>query len=127
MDIGAFLGIALLAVVLLSVLRRSRPELAVLLSMVVGIIIFLRLVGRLRELVGVFEFLAAKAQINMLYLETVFRVMGVAYLTGFGAQICRDAGEGTLALKLELAGKIIILFLAVPVMVAIMEMVLRVL
>lgn len=127
MDIGAFLGIALLAVVLLSVLRQSRPELAVLLSMVVGIIIFLRLVGRLRELVGVFEFLAAKAQINMLYLETVFRVMGVAYLTGFGAQICRDAGEGTLALKLELAGKIIILFLAVPVMVAIMEMVLRVL
>jgi len=127
LDIGAFLGIALLAVVLLSVLRRSRPELAVLLSMVVGIIIFLRLVGRLRELVGVFEFLAAKAQINMLYLETVFRVMGVAYLTGFGAQICRDAGEGTLALKLELAGKIIILFLAVPVMVAIMEMVLRVL
>src|SRR5690606_15123907 len=106
---------------------QSRPELAVLLSVAAGIIIFLRIAGHLRELVGVFEFLAAKAQINMVYLETVFRVMGVAYLTGFSAQICRDAGEGALALKLELAGKIIILFLAVPVMVAIMEMVLRIL
>ncbi len=127
MDTGAFLGIALLAVVLLSVLRQSRPELAVLLSVAAGIIIFLRVAGYLRELVEVFAFLAAKAQINTVYLETVFRVMGVAYLTGFSAQICRDAGEGALALKLELAGKIIILFLAVPVMVAIMEMVLRIL
>jgi len=54
-------------------------------------------------------------------------VMGVAYLAGFGAQICRDAGESSLGIKLELAGKIIILFLAVPIMVAIMEMILRLL
>ncbi|NLY88030.1 MAG: hypothetical protein GX085_00145 [Firmicutes bacterium] len=41
--------------------------------------------------------------------------------------MCRDAGEGALALKLEMAGKVIILFLAVPVLVAILESVLRML
>ena len=64
----------------------------------------MRLIGPLQELVRTFEYLAAQAQINLVYLQTVFRVMGVAYLTGFTAQICRDAGEGALALKLEMAG-----------------------
>lgn len=127
MDIGVFLGIVLLAVTFLSLLRQTRPELAVLLSVAAGVIIFLRLAGYLQELVRTFEFLATQARINLLYLQTVFKVMGVAYLTGFGAQICKDAGEGALALKLELAGKVIILFLAVPVLVAILETVLRIL
>ncbi len=126
MDILLFLGISLVAVILLTLLRQELPEFAVLLSTVVGIIILLKLMGRLMELIRAFEYLAAKAQINEVYLETLFKVMGVAYLAGFGGQICRDAGEGALALKLELAGKIIILFLAVPIMVAILEMVLRI-
>ena len=127
MEILPFLGVTLIAVVLLNLLRRNSPEMAVLLSIVVGVMIFLRLVGRLTELVDAFSFLALRAKINQLHLQTVFKVMGVAYLTGFGAQICKDAGEGGLGLKLEMAGKIIILFLAVPVMVAIIEMILRLL
>lgn len=127
MEILPFLGVTLIAVVLLNLLRRNSPEMAVLLSIVVGVIIFLRLVGCLTELVDAFSFLALRAKINQLHLQTVFKVMGVAYLTGFGAQICKDAGEGGLGLKLEMAGKIIILFLAVPVMVAIIEMILRLL
>lgn len=127
MEILPFLGMTLIAVVLLNLLRRDSPEMAVILSIVAGVMIFLRLVGRLTELVDAFNFLALRAKIDHLHLQTVLRVMGVAYLAGFGAQICKDAGESSLGLKLELAGKIIILFLAVPVMVAIMEMILRLL
>ncbi|HEY8345585.1 MAG TPA: stage III sporulation protein AD [Bacillota bacterium] len=127
MEILPFLGMALITVVLLSILRRDSPEMAVMLSIVAGVMIFLRLVGRLTELVEAFNYLALRAKIDYLPLQTVLRVMGVAYLAGFGAQICKDAGESSLGLKLELAGKIVILFLAVPVMVAIMEMILRLL
>ena len=126
MDILFYLGLCLVTLVLLVVLRQDRKEFAVMCSMVVGIIIFTRLSGRLAELISAFRYLAAQAQISQVYLETIFKVMGVAYLAGFGGQICRDAGEGALGLKLELAGKIIILFLALPVMVAILEMVLRI-
>jgi len=126
-EIIPLLGMTIITVVLITLLRQSRPEMALLLSVLVGVLVFLRLVGRLTELVEAFNFLASRANIDHLHLQTVFKVMGVAYLAGFGAQICKDAGEGALALKLELAGKIVILFLAIPVMVAIMEMVLRIL
>lgn len=126
MDILLFLGITLVSLVLITLLRRDYKEYAILLSTLVGAVIMLRLVGRLSELIAAFTYLAEKAQINADYLSTIFKVMGVAYLAGFGGQICRDAEENALALKLELAGKIIILFMAVPVMVAILEMVLRI-
>ncbi|NLM37645.1 MAG: stage III sporulation protein AD [Firmicutes bacterium] len=125
MDILVFFGITLAALIFITILRREYEEYAVLLSVLVGVIILLRLIGRLTELVRVFSYLAQKAQVQPDYLATIFKVMGVAYVAGFGAQICKDAGENALGLRLELAGKIIILFMAVPVMVAIFEMVLR--
>jgi stage III sporulation protein AD len=125
-DIFFFLGFTLVALIFITILRREYEEYAVLLSTIVGTLIVLRLIGRLKELISAFNYLAEKAQINADYLVLIFRVMGVAYVAGFGGQICRDANENALALKLEMAGKIIILFMAVPVMVAIMEMVLRI-
>jgi stage III sporulation protein AD len=125
-DIFFFLGITLVSLIFITILRREYEEYAVLLSMIVGTMIVSRLIGRLMDLIGAFTYLAEKAQINADYLSIIFRVMGVAYVAGFGGEICRDANENTLALKLEMAGKIIILFMAVPVMVAILEMVLRI-
>ncbi|HHT06609.1 MAG TPA: stage III sporulation protein AD [Hydrogenispora sp.] len=125
MDIFLFFGITLITLIFITILRREYEEYAVLLSALVGVVILLRLIGRLTELVQVFTYLAQKAQVQPDYLATIFKVMGVAYVAGFGAQICKDAGESALGLRLELAGKIIILFMAVPVMVAIFEMVLR--
>lgn len=125
MDIFLFFGITLITLIFITILRREYEEYAVLLSALVGVVILLRLIGRLTELVQVFTYLAQKAQVQPDYLATIFKVMGVAYVAGFGAQICKDADESALGLRLELAGKIIILFMAVPVMVAIFEMVLR--
>ena len=121
MDIFLFFGITLITLIFITILRREYEEYAVLLSALVGVVILLRLIGRLTELVQVFTYLAQKAQVQPDYLATIFKVMGVAYVAGFGAQICKDAGESALGLRLELAGKIIILFMAVPVMVAIFE------
>ncbi|MDD3749752.1 MAG: SpoIIIAC/SpoIIIAD family protein [Firmicutes bacterium] len=49
----------------------------------------------------------------------------MAYQPGFGAELCRDAGERATAGKLELAGKIIILITALPVLIAVLETVSR--
>ncbi|NLW59248.1 MAG: stage III sporulation protein AD [Firmicutes bacterium] len=125
MEILLFFGITLVSLIFIIILRREYEEYAVLLSALVGVVILLRLIGRLTELIQVFTYLAQKARVQPDYLATIFKVLGVAYLSGFGAQICKDAGESALGLRLELAGKIIILFMAVPVMVAIFEMVLR--
>ena len=67
---------------------------------------------------------AVGAGINLVYLQTLLRVIGIAYLAEFGAQVCRDAGEGSIASRIELAAKVIILVMAVPIVVEIMESIL---
>jgi len=68
--------------------------------------------------------MAVGAGINLTYLQTLLRIVGLAYLAEFGAQVCRDAGEGNIAARIEFAAKVIILVLAVPIIVAVMESIL---
>lgn len=64
---------------------------------------------------------------DLLYLNTVLRIVAIAYIAQFGAQICRDAGESAIGGKIELAGKIMIMFLAVPMLLVILDSVLQLL
>ena len=61
----------------------------------------------------------------MVYLNTLLKIMGIAYLAEFGSQICRDAGEGVIAGKVEFAGKLLILVMALPLLAAVLETILN--
>ncbi|GAF63800.1 stage III sporulation protein SpoIIIAD [Bacillus sp. TS-2] len=67
---------------------------------------------------------AEQANMNMIYLQTILKIIGVAYIAEFGAQIANDAGQAAIASKIELAGKILILVMAIPILTAVIEMVL---
>lgn len=115
------LGLALAAGVTLVVLRQQRPELALLLSVATGVILFTLVVGRLMAAVQAMEALSSRARVDVMYLGTVLKVIGIAYLTEFGSQVLTDAGERAVATKVEMAGKVLILLLAVPILVAILD------
>ena len=61
-----------------------------------------------------------------MHMNTLIKIMGVAYVAEYGAQICKDAGENSLGSKVELAGKLTILSLSVPVVLVILETLLRI-
>lgn len=127
MEILQFVGIGLVVAVFAVLLRQERPELAMLLVLVFGLSIFLVILIKLGAVITVFRDLTRRAQVDELYLTTLLKILGIAYITEFGAQICRDAGEGTVASKIEMAGKVLILVLALPIFTAIMEVIVRLL
>ncbi|UNC92554.1 stage III sporulation protein AD [Candidatus Contubernalis alkaliaceticus] len=121
MTIIQVVALGLLAAVFILILRESKPELAIFLSIAVGVIIFLSMMNYISSVLYILEELTIRADINLLYLNTLLKIIGIAYIAEFGAQVCRDAGEGTTASKIEFAGKIIILFLAIPLVVVVLE------
>ncbi|MCG9968514.1 stage III sporulation protein AD [Pelotomaculum terephthalicicum JT] len=125
MDIMQIVAIGLIATVLIVVVKSQRPELGVLLSLVAGIIIFLLVLGKIGSIMDVIMDLTARAEINMVYLGTILKIIGIAYIAEFGAQISRDAGESAVATKIEFAAKIMIMVLAVPMIVAVLQMLLK--
>lgn len=127
MSIMQVVALAVVAVVLIVVIRQERPELALQISMVVGLIILIFAVWKLSGLISVLEDLARRAELNMVFLGALLKIIGIAYVAEFGVQICKDAGENALAFKVELAGKVMILILAAPIIATVIETVTRLL
>lgn len=127
MSILQIAGIGITAALLAVVIKQHRPEMALLISLAAGAFLFFFVLGNITAVVSTIEQLAQRSNLNAIYLDTVLKVIGIAYIAEFGAQLCRDAGEGAIASKIELGGKILIMLLALPVLTALMEVILRIL
>lgn len=125
MEIWQIVGLALIVTVICVVLRQIRPEIALQLSILAGASIFILILSKIKVIVDLLQTLADQANISSYYLLIVLKIVGVAYLAEFGAQICRDAGESALATKIELAAKVGVIALAIPIIVAITESLVR--
>ena len=107
MEIGKIIAIGLVWTIFAVLLKKENPQLAMLLAAVTGILIFGIICVPLGRLIGLLRETAETAGVGDGYFAVVLKVIGIAYLTQFGAQLCADAGEGTVAAKIELAGKIV--------------------
>jgi len=122
----AVLGFALIVTILLVLLRKQHPEVAVLLGIAATALIMVALMKNISQILNVFETVALKSNLELKYLKLIIKIIGFAYLAGFGAQICKDAGEGGMASKIEFAGKIFILGMGLPVLVSLLELILKI-
>jgi len=126
-DILQIVGIAFLVTVLILVIREQKPMFAFLLAAFTGVSIFLALIGKIGMVITVLEQLADRSGIPSVYLKTMLKIIGIAYVAEFGAQIVRDAGLESIASKIEFAGKMLILVMAIPIVSVIVETVLNLL
>ena len=108
--IGALLCAAFLA----AVLRTHRPELAAGLSLLAGVLVTAAVVSRLSPLVTSLRRLTDQSGLSEDSLSLVLRAAGVCLVTQLAADTCRDAGESSLASKAELAGRFMLLVMALP-------------
>jgi len=125
MEIIAWVGFGVATALLALILRQHRPEMAMLLSIAAGLVLFATVVSKLGGIIQVMRGMADTALIPAGVLGLLLRVVGISYLTEFGAQLCRDAGEGSIAAKVEMGGRILVLILSVPVLLALMQMMLE--
>ncbi|MNW38181.1 Stage III sporulation protein AC/AD protein family protein [compost metagenome] len=127
MEMIQIVGLGLVATVLILVIKEQKPIFAFLIAASTGILIFLYIIGKIGGVIDVLEELAESSGIQMIYLKTILKIIGIAYIAEFGAQIVRDAGQESIASKIELAGKVLIMVLAIPIISIIIETVLKLL
>ncbi len=127
MEIIKIVGIGVVATVLIVILKDTRPEFTLFISLLTGVIIFTMILGELSYVIETLNTLARRVNIEFAYFSTILRIIGMAYIVEFGAQISRDAGEESIAMKIELGGKVLIMVLAIPILLALMELILKIL
>lgn len=127
MEILQIVGMGLVVTLLILIIRPQRPEIGMQLSLALAALIFFIVLGKIGVVLDLFTYMAEKASINQMYLSIILKIIGIAYIAEFGAQVCRDAGEGAVAGKIEFAGKILVMVLAVPIIAMVLDTVIKLL
>ena len=108
--------ISVITTLLSILLRQYRQELALCVSIAGGSVILLMLVPYIKDVLDGIDMIVSFADVDNNYISLIIRVISIAYITEFGAGVARDAGEGAIAMKVELGGKLVIFTLCLPVL-----------
>lgn len=103
------------------VLKEIQPSIALFIIIISSVIIFIVVVQKISLIIYVIKDLSVRASIPSIYMQTLLKIIGIAYITEIGSNIVKDAGMNALASKIELAGKLFILLLAIPIIKAVIE------
>lgn len=114
MDAVNIAGLAVVGTVLAVLLGQYKPEYRLFTSLITGTVILLAVIAGAAPL---FEELAALLEATQMpgdYLSILLKALGICFLTQLAADTCKDAGEGAIASKVEMAGKVLVLLLSLP-------------
>lgn len=108
-------GFGVLAAVLCAVVRRLKPESAVFVNIAAGLAILIFAAKTLAPSVVAVSELAETAGISGEFAEVLLKALAISYITSLSANVAADAGESALGAKLELAGRVSIAAISLPV------------
>ena len=127
MDIIKIIGIGLISLIIIIIIKQYRPEFAIYISIIAGVLIITFSLDKLTGIINILTTLSNKTGLNSEYLGILLKITGIAILTEFAVSICNDAGESAIATKVDLGGKVIIISISIPIIVALLELIIKIL
>lgn len=108
-------AIGIVGAILAMVVSEKRPEMAMMIGLAFGVMALVLIAGKAGAVLEMIDKSITGAGIDAKLMVPVFKVTGMAYITQFSVDACRDAGQTAIASKIEIAGKILMLAVAVPI------------
>lgn len=127
MEIIKIIGIALTALVIIIMLKQYRPEYAVFISILTGVLILVLVMDKLTGIINIIQSIQDKFGINTQFIAILIKITGIAFLSEFAVSICKDSGETAISSKIEIGSKIIIISMSIPIISNLLEIILKIL
>ena len=119
MEILKIIMVALAGVTAASLVKSVRAEVSVYIALATGVILLIMILGSLTGLFEYFEAIYSRVEYGREYFPVIIKVLVIAYLSDFTAQLCKDAGQAAIGTKVEMAGKVMIFLISVPVLASV--------
>ena len=123
MEILKIIGIGFITSITAILLKGTKPELAFAVTITGIIVILLYIVDALKGTLEIFTSISQMTGVENSVLKILLKIVGVGYITEFGAGILQDFGSSSLADKVSLAGKIAIVLLAMPILESLLSLI----
>ena len=109
-----------------AVIKKSHPEYSVAISVATSLIIFFIISDSLQSAFESIERMIEKTNVEVSYLTSILKVIGIAYISEYTGAVLNDAGETAIAKKVEMAGKIVIFIVTIPVLSGLLDLILSI-
>lgn len=117
------IAVAFVTVLANMLVKQTRPEIALLISIVGSILIIIMTVDSIRQVLAKFFSIFESTGINNNLLTPLFKIIAIGYIAEFGANVCADAGANSIADKILFSAKLVILLVALPIITTVIDMV----
>lgn len=107
-------GIIVVSLILIVFIRETKREFSLLLSIAVGILVFFSVADNFYSLVKELVNLVSYSSEISSYLSLMIKILGISLLGQFVIDLCKDSGENALATQTEIATKIVIISMTLP-------------
>lgn len=107
--------IAIICIFISSSLKKYNSEISSIVSVCGGVIIFLLCLDELSSILEYFKEIYNYTDLDFDFLSTIFKILGIGYITEFTADIAEDFGNSVIASKILLGGKIVICGMTLPI------------
>ena len=122
MSIFGIAALAMAAAFCAVALKKYSPEISIVIAIAAGAILLVSILSRTMPVVRSLQQLTDSIGLDPQYGVVLMKTIGICFLCQFTSDACKDAGQNALAAKVELAAKIAILLLALPLMENILQM-----
>ena len=123
MDVIKIIGVAFVTSVASIILRATKPELSFAVTVTGIIVILLFIVDSLQATLAIFSSISTVTGVDNGLLKILLKIVGVGYLTEFGAGILNDFGSSAVADKVILGGKLTIVVLSLPIIESLLTLI----
>lgn len=123
MEIFKIIGVGIITAITALIVRQVKPEISVIISITGGILILLLIANSLTNVFDTFSKIIEKSGLTTGLFSTILKIVGIGYITEFSASLCQDASVNSVADKILLGGKIVILVLSLPIVSNIIEII----
>lgn len=121
MTIVSAAALGLVAVLLAVQFKSKGGEFGTYLIMGAGLVLFFFGTGKMQTIVDTARQIQSFININSVYLTTLLKMVGITYIAEFASGICKDAGYGSMGTQIEIFGKLSILAVSMPIILALLE------
>ena len=101
--------------------KSGKSEYGIYVSIGISIVIFSCIITRLEAFTETIRTIQNYVKMDTAYIATILKMIGVTYIAEFSAGVCKDAGYQNIAIQIEIFGKLTILALSMPILLALME------
>lgn len=115
----ALIGIA--AVLAAMQFKNGKTEFGLLISIAACLLIFFFGIGKLETILAALDKIQSYVNIHQEYIQILLKIIGITYVCEFSSNLCKDAGYGAIANQIEFAGKLSIMAISMPILLALLD------